>query len=622
MDALKKGELESKILFGFDIILAVFIVLFLFFYFTRFFLLPEPVFIALSFLGLLPVLRSAVLSLWRRKLTIDLLASIALVFAMLAKDWHSAAFINLMLIFARIFSFWTEMRAKDIIGHLLKYRPAKVKIKKGEEISEIPVERIKKGDLLVIESGDRIPADGVVVSGQASVNQSVLTGESEPVAKKEGSKVFSSTLNESGSLLVRAEKIGKDSTAEKIVSLIEEASREKSPSEQIAARFTGWYILLTFLGAIIIYLVFKNVQMVLAVLLVTCADDIAVAIPLAFTAAISFAARQGILIKGAGAVETLAKIKYFMTDKTGTLTFGKPKIKKIVIFSDDGEKEILQLFGTVEINSHHPSSQAIIKYLKEKGVEISAPDEFSEFPGDGISIVKNGKTFSVGKVRWLKEKGVGFGQRQLEKIDFIEKNGLSITALADEKNLLAVAVLADEPRPFAKSLVKSTRKLGVEHWVMLTGDNKKAAALVANELGIKTYQAELKPETKLEYIKEFKQGHKGTLAMIGDGVNDAAALALADVSIAMGVIGSDVSIEAADVALMKDDLHEIPVAMRLGKKTLGVVRQNFWLWGFINALGLLLVFAGFLTPVGAAAYNFLTDFLPILNALRIGVAKK
>lgn len=622
MDAQKKEELKSKILFGFDIILAVFIVLSLFFYFTHSLQLSEVVFIALSFLGLLPVLRSAVLALWQKKLSIDLLASIALVFAMLAKEWHSAAFINLMLIFARTFSFWTEMRAKDIVSHLLKCRPAKVKIKRGEEISEIPVEQIAKGDLLVIESGDRIPADGVVVSGQASINQSVLTGESEPVVKKEGSQVFSSTLNEAGSLLVRAEKIGKDSTAEKIISLIKEASREKSPSEQVAAHFTGWYIFLTFFGSLILYLVFKNVQMVLAVLLVTCADDIAVAIPLAFTTAIAWAARQGILIKGASVVEGLSKIKYFMTDKTGTLTFGKPKIKELVIFSNDSKKEIMQLFGTAEINSHHPSSQAVIRYLKEKDILISAPDEFNEFPGDGISIVKNGKTFSVGKVRWLKEKGVAFGQSQLEKIDLIEKNGLSITALADGKKLLAVAVLEDELRPFAKSLVKSTRKLGVARWVMLTGDNKKAAALVANELGIKAYQAELRPETKLAYIKEFKQENNGTLAMIGDGVNDAAALALADVSIAMGVIGSDAAIEAADVALMKDTLHEIPLAMRLGKRTLSIVRQNFWIWGIINALGLFLVFTGVLTPVGAAAYNFLTDFLPILNALRIGVARK
>jgi Cd2+/Zn2+-exporting ATPase len=495
-----------------------------------------------------------------------------------------------------------------------------VKIKKGEEILEVSALAIKKGDLLVIESGDRIPADGIIVSGQASIDQSVLTGESELAVKKEGDKVFSSTLNESGSLLVRAEKVGKDSTVEKVIFLVEQASREKSSSEQITAKFTSWYISLTVIGSVILYLIVGKTQLVLAVLLVTCADDIAVAVPLAFTAAIAYAARQGILIKGAGVVEGLSKIKYFVTDKTGTLTFGRPRIKEIVIFNNESEEEVLRKFGTSQIDSHHPSSRAIISYIKEKGIEIAAPDEFNESPGDGIFVVKNNDKIFAGKISWLEENGIKTNQGQLGKIKFFEEKGFSITALGFGNKLLALAVLEDSIRPYSRFLVEATRKLGVKHWVMLTGDNIKVAERVADELKIKTFRAELKPEAKLEYIKEFKKKNIGTLAMIGDGVNDAAALALADVSIAMGVIGSDAAIEAADVALMKDDLSKIPVAMFLGKKTAGIVQQNFWLWGIINAIGLFLVFSGALNPMGASAYNFITDFFPILNALRIGMA--
>lgn len=620
--ARNKDQKYSRLAFGFvfDVSLSVLISLFLIVQFLKIYPAEKEIFIVLSFLGLLPVLRSAIISLGKKELTIDLLASIALIFSILAREWHSAAFINLMLAFARIFSFWTEARTKDTISRLLKYRPAKIKIKKEEAIIEVPVERVEKGDLAVIESGDRIPMDGVVISGQASVNESILTGESEPVMKKTNDWVFSSTLNESGSLLVRAENVGEDSTAAKIVALVEEASREKSPSEQVAAKFTVWYISLTLIGAIALYLISRNVNLVLAVLLVTCADDIAVAIPLSFTMAISWAAQRGILIKGGEVIEKLPKIKFFLTDKTGTLTYGKPRIKKMDVLSGSG-KEFLELFGTAEINSHHPTSTAIINYLKEKNTNIAAPDEFNEIPGEGIEVVKNGRKILAGKIDWLKKNGIEISPGQLEQTEKIKKQGFSITALASDGKLLGLAVTEDGIRPYAKDLVKATKSLGVQSWVMLTGDNERVAARVAKELGIKSFQANLKPDSKLDYIKNFKKENQGVLAMAGDGVNDAAALALADVSIAMGAIGSDAAIEAADVALMADDLSRIPQAMMLGRKTLRVVKQNFWLWGVINAVGLLLVFSGVLHPVGASAYNFITDFLPIFNALRIGMIR-
>ena len=579
------------------------------------------IFIILAFIGLIPVLKSALAALFNRQLTIDLLASIALIFCFLAKEWHSAAFINLMLASARIFYLWTKIRERNIISHLLKYRPTKVKIKKGEEISEISVQEVKVGDLIVVESGDRLPVDGRVIFGQASINEAIITGESELVTKKINDQVLSSTLNESGSLVVQAEKIGQDSTFSKIIAMIEEASNKKSKNEQMAARFAAWYIVVALFGALTLWVVVDDIQLVLSVLLVACADDIAVAIPLGFTMAIARAARRGVLIKGADIVENLTKIKYFVSDKTGTLTTGRPKIKKTVVFSGN-ENEFLRHFGLAEINSCHPTSIAIIKYLKEKNVEILAPDEFHETPGDGIEAIKNGQRFFAGKLDFLEKNGVQIISEHLNAIKEQENNGYSITSLGlATGEFLGFMALEDEIRPMAATFIAQTKSLGVKSWIILTGDNERVAAKVAKELEIKHYQANLKPKDKLAYVENFKKDNPGVLAMVGDGVNDAAALALADVSIAMGVGGSDATIEAADITLIKDNLEKIPEVIMLGRVTMNIIKQNFILWGVLNALGLGLVFAGFLNPVGAAAFNFATDFVPIFNALRVGIVK-
>ncbi len=578
--------------------------------------LARNLFIIFSIIGVLPVIKSATSALFHKKLTVDLLASIALLFSFLARAWFSAVFINLMLASARIFDGLTQKRAKNIIEHLLKYRPSKVKIKKEDKIIEIPLEQIKKGDLVVVESGDRIAVDGIVVFGQASIDQSTLTGESEPVIKIKDDSVFSSTLNESGSLLVRAEKVGEDTTLAKIVFLISETSREKARVESVADKFTGWYILFSIVGSAVIYLFSQNLSLVLSILLVTCADDIAVAIPLSFTAAIAKAAKRGIIVKGADVFENLAKVNIFLTDKTGTLSRGKPKVVRVVTFDNFAENKILEFLGTAEINSHHPVGQAIVKFLQKKNISILAPDEFNEVPGEGIWVVKNKEKFFAGKILFLEKNGVEITSAQKKIIEEIKAKGESITALSFKNKLIGFVVLEDELRPFSRELISKTKALGVLRWIMLTGDNEKVAEKTARALAIDEFHANLTPEDKIKFIRELK-GKNGKLAMIGDGVNDAAALALADVSFAMGAIGSDAAIEAADIALMHDELNRIPEVMVLSKKTLNVVRQNFWIWGTINALGLFLVFGGVLGPVGASAYNFITDFFPIFNALKI-----
>jgi heavy metal translocating P-type ATPase len=579
------------------------------------------VFIGLSFIGVVPVLWSALRAVFKKELTVDLLASIALLFAFLAREWQSATFILLMITSARIFDFWTERRSQRIIEQLFKYRPTKVKIKIGEEIKEIPLEHIKRDDLVVVEAGERISVDGAVVTGLASVDEAILTGESEPVAKKPGDKVWSSTLNVTGSLLVRAERIGEDSTLSRIVLLIEEASRKKAKTERLAAKFTSWYIVATFVAAIIIYAVTQNLLLILAVLLVVCADDISVAVPLAYSVGIVRAAQAGIVLKGSDVLEKLPKIQTFLTDKTGTLTFGKPKVQGVVTFAGTAEKDFLELIGMAEINSNHPMAVATENFLKEKKIHITAPDDFEETPGFGIMVKKGDRKIFAGKLEYLEINGIKINPEEKKSIEAKKDEGASIMSLGMDGRFLGFIYAEDRIRPYARSIVAATKEAGVKRWIMLTGDNEKVAAKVAADLGIANYVANMKPEGKLEEIEKIKAKHNGIMGMIGDGVNDAAALALADVSIAMGAIGSDAAIEAADVALMRDDLRGVPEAMGLGRETKKIIWQNFVIWVITNATGLVLVLTGVLRPEGAATYNFLTDFVPILNAFRVRVPR-
>lgn len=572
--------------------------------------------IALAGIGLAPVLWSAARAMISRTISIDLLASIALIFTFIDHQWMSAIFINLMLTSARIFDRVTQLRTKHTIEHLMKLRPERIKIQRNGSIVEENISAVRAGDLVVVEAGDRIPVDGTVISGEASINQATITGESALIQKHAGDAVLTSTLNEFGSLLVRADHVGEDTTLAKIIALVSEASAHKGSIQRIADRFSTWYIVVSLIGSGILYVVTHNANFVLSVLLVTCADDVAVAIPLGFTVAIAHAARRGVLIKGADIVERLAKVKTFVTDKTGTLTRGDSRVVGVESFGGSEERDILFGGALCAINSHHPTSVATVAYLKEKKVPFPAPDSFEEIPGEGIAVTKDGHQWFAGKMEMLAAHGVAINAQDVQRIKDIRTRGRSITCLSRDGKLIGGFVFQDELRPSAIAAVRDTKALGVRSWIMLTGDNDVIAAQIAHQASINEFHANLKPDDKLAMIRDIKK-KSGVLAMIGDGVNDAAALALADVSFAMGGIGADATIEASDITLMHDDLRRVPESMELAQETMRVARQNFWIWGITNAVGLGLVFGGVVGPMGAAAYNFITDFFPIANAFRL-----
>jgi Cu+-exporting ATPase len=573
--------------------------------------------LGVAIIGLLPVLLSALRALISRRLTIDLLASIALIFALLNKEFHSAVFISLMLASARFFAYFTEKRTKSAIQSLLKLKPTRVMIKTDSQgFVEKPIREVRINDLVIVGTGERVPVDGVVAEGTASIDQSSLTGESQPVEKGVGDEVFSSTLNVAGSLVVRTAKIGQDTTFAKIVKLIEESQKGKAPVSSIIDKFVNFYILFTLLGSIVLYLLVHNLTLVLSILLVTCADDLAIAIPLAFIAAIGTAAKKGIIIKGASFIEGLPKVKMMIFDKTGTLTMGKPRVRGIFVFKEYPEGKFLSLLGGLNAESGHPTAKAIYNFVKEKKLKIPDIREIHEEAGFGVGGTIDGKRALSGNVKFLENHGVVFSKKEQSLIEKEKSLGRMVVTLSLDDFLLGIISLSDSVRPHVPQVIKELKGMGIERMVILSGDNEAATAEVAKEVGIPEFQANLLPEDKVDFVKKsINKNYK--VAMLGDGVNDAASLALADVSFAMGAIGSDASIEAADIALMRDNLRGILYAMEVSKGTMKVVNQNLVFWGIINFAGLLLVFAGLLGPSGAAAYNFLTDFFPPMNSLRL-----
>lgn len=579
--------------------------------------LDDPLLIFFASVATFPILVSAYKSLRDKKISVDLLASVALIVSLIHKEWASAVFINLMLTSARIFTAYTQKRSESAIKSLLKLRPEKVKIKKGAEIIEESVSKIKKGDLIVIESGDRIPVDGRVISGQAEIDQSSLTGESIPVSKKGGDRVFSSTLNASGSLIIQAERVGKNTTFEKIIQLVEQSQNNKIGIQTLADKFTRWYIIATIIGTIALYIFVRDLNLVLAVLLVTCADDIAVAIPMAFSAAIGKAAKSGIIIKGGEFFEGLTKVKTFLVDKTGTITKGKLEIKSVFPLGDLDSEKIIKLAATGSCFSQHPVAKAIINYAKIQKIDFEKPQEFKEISGMGSTALYENKTIICGRKKLLEQFNVEITREQQIKITEMEQEGNSVLLVSYAGRLSGYIKFADEVRPEAKEALAELKRLGVEKIIMLTGDNEKVAQKVANQLDIDSFYANLLPQDKLKYIKKYIRQGNGKTAMVGDGVNDAASLALSDVGIAMGAIGTDSAIEAADIALMKDDFSKIPAVVKLSFSVNKIAHQDFIIWGLVNVIGLTLAFTRTIGPEGAAAFNFVTDFFPIINSLRL-----
>lgn len=580
--------------------------------------LKGEIFGFVGFVGFVPVAKSAWESLREKKINVNLLASIALFFSFVSGEWGSMLFINLMLTAARILDIYTKRRVSISLESLAKLKPVKARVQRGKESLEVPLSEVVVGDLVVVNLGEQIPVDGIVYQGNATVDQSSLTGESMPVLCAVNDKVFSATIIASGNIIVRAERIGAETTFELMVKLVEASQDAKTRMKTLAERFASWYIGIMLTVSFVLYMATRDTRLVLAVVLVVCADDIAIAIPLAYIIAIGTAAKHGIIIKSADFLEQAGRITTLIVDKTGTLTLGKLTVSSVRAFGNASLPLVLELAGAICGRSTHPVSKAIVSYVKENGLTTVAPDNFQEVEGRGIiGTISADKKIVLGRPDFLEERGIQFEDEVARAVTNGIEESHNITLLALNGKIVGLFALADEIREGVFETAIALKKSGVKEMVMLTGDNEGVAKNIAERMGIDKYYSRLLPEHKVLVLEDYI-GKKGrTVAMVGDGVNDAAVLTRADIGIAMGGIGTDAAIESADIVLMQDDFTKILELRGLAKKVFGVVKGNFAIWAVVNGIGLYFVFTHALGPSGAAAYNFLTDFIPIANSLRL-----
>lgn len=570
-----------------------------------------------SGVGALPTLISALRSLRKRKISIDTFNTFAIIIALALKQLNSAAFIALMLTFARILDAHTAARASKALEELLKLKPEWAQKETNGAVEQISTDHVQIDDILVVKEGASVPVDGIIIFGKGFLNESPVTGESAPVEKLIGDRVLSSTINEIGVFKMRATHVGKDSTVERMAALVEEATAHKSHSERLADKFAGIFLPLVLLIGILTYVFTHSLLKTAAIFLVACADDMAVAIPLAITASLGQAARRGVIIKGGQWLEALGKIKTLILDKTGTLTYGAFAMSGITLDPQTDEKEFWRIIAIAEKFSEHPFGRAMFREALKHLHETNLPDpkDFHVIRGSGIVANIEGYSIAIGNEKILAEpqaKNAIVPEFILNK--FNAADGTASYVIQDGKVLGMIAV-ADTPRAEAANSIRKLESIGVKNIQMLTGDRAGIAKRISDQLGIKKYQGSMLPEEKMRALEKLASG--GVVAMIGDGINDAAALARADIGIAMGSSGTAVAVEAADVVILNDNLDRVPEMILLGRKTASVIYYDMGIWFVTNLIGFTLVLTNVFGPALAAFYNFATDFLPLINSARL-----
>ena len=567
-------------------------------------------------------LRSALESLRDRRLTITTLLVVAAIGAIALGAVGEAAELVVIFSLGEVLEDYVSDRARGSIRALMALTPPMALLKRpaGSLPTLVPVESLVPGDLVVVRPGERLPTDGRVVAGSSSVDQSPVTGESIPVEVTPGTTVFGGTVNGSGALEVETTKEWSDTTLARIIRQVEEAQAAKGGAERFADRFGAVYTPAMFVLAAVVATVppllggdlREWLYRGLVVLAVSCSCALVISVPVSVVAAISRAARDGILIKGGVYLERLAGIRAIAFDKTGTLTQGRPALTDVVPLDGLTPDDALRLAAAVEASSEHPLAGAIVAAATERGLTVAAGADLRALPGIGVEATVDGRRLFVGR---LNGRDVVPGAAT-DALDRLERAGKTAVVLADAGRPLAVLAVADAPRAEATAIVGELEGMGLERLVMLTGDNERTAAAIAGRLGLREWRAGLLPEDKTSAIERLR-AERGAIAMVGDGVNDAPALALADVGIAMGAAGTDVALETADVALMADDLAKLPVALRLARRAMANVRQNIALSLVAVAILDVAALAGWLSLTEGVLLNEGSAVLIIANGLRL-----
>lgn len=562
------------------------------------------------------------LAVWRiiynpgiSKISSALLITVAMIAAIMIGDLFAAGEVAFIMALGAILEDMTTNRAKKGLKKLISLAPTQGRrIFDGKE-EMIPAEEIQGDDILRILPGETIPVDGVIVSGETSVDQSIMTGESLPVDKNVGDEVFCGTINRFGAIDIRATKVGEDSSLKKLIRMVQEAEDKKAPMARIADKCASWLVPVAMVIAIIAGIVTQDIVRAVTVLVVFCPCALVLATPTAIMAAIGQATKHGVIIKSGEALEKMGKVDTITFDKTGTLTYGKLEVSDIISFEDGrDENTLLSLAASAEAKSEHPLGKAIISCAKERGVEILESDDFRMTTGKGIYAAVSNRCLLCGNEKFLTENGVSISAEIVAKLEELRAQGKASILVADGKTCIGIVALSDVLRPEAAEMVSKLNGMNTST-VLLTGDNKMTADYFASKVGISEIRAELLPEQKVENIVALQKSER-MVCMIGDGVNDAPALKTADVGVAMGSMGSDIAVEAADIALMSDDISKIPYLKRLSNATVKTIKFSITLSMCINFLAVALSVLGVLNPTtGALVHNAGSCFVVLIAAL-------
>jgi heavy metal translocating P-type ATPase len=551
-----------------------------------------------------------------RDITAGVMASVAMIAAIIVGEYSAAAIVVFMMSVGEWLENFTIAKADNALRDLVKLIPPEVNVIKNGQEQLIPIEQVAVGERVRVRTGERIGLDGEVAMGHGSVNQAAITGEAMPVDKDIGDKLFAGTLNELGTLEFTVTRIGQDTTLGHIVKLVQDAQASKAPVQRVADKYAKILVPITFSIAILVYFLTGDIMRSITVLVVVCPCALVLATPTAVVAAIGNAAKRGILIKSGEIVEQVGKIDVVAFDKTGTLTLGKPVVNDVIAVNSVSADHILAYAATAEKFSEHPIGRALVTAGDNHSMQFGEPTDFNVLPGFGISAKVDGYRVTVGNRSLLMERGISWNAKLESQARALELQGSTVIPVALDNQVVGLISLVDIPRMEAKQAIVELKKLGIQEIIMITGDNPRTAERITRELGIDRFYAEVLPQDKLKIIRDLQaQGRK--VLFSGDGVNDAPALAAADIGVAMGLAGTDLALETADIGLMADEIERLPQIIALSRKTLRVIRQNVIFSMGMNVLAVILGGFGIIGPVIGAVMHELSALPVLANSSRM-----
>jgi P-type Cu+ transporter len=569
---------------------------------------------AATLVGGYPIFAEAWENLRKRRMTMELSMTIALVAALCIGQFFTALVIAFFVLFAELLECYTVSGGRRAIQKLIDSLPRQVTVRRGGHERRLGTQEVSRGETIIIRPGERIPTDGEVRKGHSFVDQSSITGESMPVEKVAGSKVFAGTINKDGVLEVRVEKIGRDTTFGKIIEIVEQAEKSKAPVERISDRLAAGLVYFALGAAVVTFIVTRNLTSTIAVIIVAGACGVAAGTPLAVLAGIGNAARRGIIIKGGLYLEQLSRIDTVVLDKTGTLTLGIPEVTSITTLSGTSENEVLQTAAIAEQHSEHPLGEAILRRARERNLPLRDYANLRYLPGKGLTCEDNGSEILVGSRTLFEERGLSVPAEFAAGSAAMRSTGRTTVLVGRGGRVLGAVTLADQLRVEARQAVARLKSLDL-CTILLTGDSSDTAKAIGDSLGVDEAIGDLLPQQKLEKIRSLLR-HGNKVVMVGDGVNDAPALAEATVGVAMGQ-GADVALETADVTLMTSDLSRLLEVLTISKRCYGVIMFNFWGTIAVDTAGIVLAFFGLLAPIIAALIHVGSELGFILNSARL-----